>query len=113
MRMREIGEEMAAVVEDLGAHRYGELDRIPARSVLRLSLPVPATPTLEPALALEEREVPQIGLGEQDDVPAVSPVSTVRTTLRHVFLAPKAQRAVSAAAASHLDAGAIVEHGSL
>jgi hypothetical protein len=67
-------------------------------------------PAFEPPLALEERQVAAIGVGEEDDVTAVSSVTAVRAALRHVLLAPEAERAVAPTAAAHLDAGAIVEH---
>ncbi len=78
--------------------------------MLVLALPVTAAAAFEPALALEEREVAAVGIGDEDDVAAIAAVTAVGTALRHVLLAPEAERAVAAAAASHLDAGAIVEH---
>jgi hypothetical protein len=78
--------------------------------VLVLSLAVNASARREPSLALEERKVAQIGVGQQDDVAAVSTVAAVRASLGDVFLPPEAERPVAAAAPAHLDAGAVVEH---
>jgi hypothetical protein len=108
----EIREQVLGLVEDLGAHGDGELDRVSRRTVLRLAPTVTAALTLEAALALEVREVTEVGVRKEDDVAAVAAVAAVRAALRHVLLAAEAERAVAAATASHLDAGAIVEDGS-
>jgi hypothetical protein len=64
----------------------------------------------ETPLALEEGQVAEIGVGDDHDVAPVPTVATVWTPLRHVLLAPEAERAVTAAAPTHLDAGPVVEH---
>jgi hypothetical protein len=70
-----------------------------------------AAPALEATLALEEGEVAAVGIGDEHDVSAVAAVSPVGPAFGHVLLTPEAQRAVASTAATHLDAGAIVEHG--
>jgi hypothetical protein len=76
-------------------------------------VPVAPAATVKVPLALEEREVAKIGVGTEDDIASVPAVAAVGPALGHVLLAPEAERAVTTAAASHLDAGAIVKHGFL
>jgi hypothetical protein len=49
-------------VEHLRTDRDGELDRVSGCAVLRLAPAVAAALTLEAALALKVREVPEIGV---------------------------------------------------
>ena len=109
--MCQVDEQAPFVVEHLRPHGNRHLDGLPVGAVLVLPLSVHAAATLEAALALEEREVAAIRVGNEDDIAAVPPVTAVGPPFRHVLLPPKAERAVPTAAASHLDAGAIVEHG--
>jgi hypothetical protein len=61
--------------------------------------------------APETRQVAQRRVGDDHDVPAAASVAPVGTALRDVRLAPEGDHAVSAVAASHVDARAVVEHG--
>ena len=108
--MSEVDEETSLFVQHLRPHGHRELDALPVGSALVLALTVNAAAAFEPALALEEGEVTAVGVGYEDDVAAVAAVAPVGASPRHVLLAPEAERAVAAAAASHLDPGAIVEH---
>jgi hypothetical protein len=108
--MCEVDEETPFLVQHLRPHGHSELDGVAVGSMLVLALPVDAASALETALALEEGEVAAVGVGDEDDVAAVSAVTTVGAAPRHILFAPEAERAVSATAAPHLDAGTIVEH---
>jgi len=109
----EVDDQPPFIVEYLRPHRNPELDRGAVGSVLVLAVPVAPAATVEAPLALEEREVAKIGVGTEDDIASVPAVAAVGPALGHVLLTPEAERAVTTAAASHLDAGAIVKHGFL
>jgi hypothetical protein len=109
--MREVGEQAALLVEHLRADGNAELDRLARRAVAVGTLSVASTPGLETSLSAEVAEVPKIGVGQEDDVAAPTAVAAVRPSPRDVLLPAEAERAVPAAAARHLDAGAVVEHG--
>jgi hypothetical protein len=108
-RVRKVGEQTPVRVEDLSADRHAQLHVLARTALLVASLAVTAPLGREDALALEERQIAQVGIGEQRDVPPVAAVAAVRTTLRDVLLTPEAERAVPAPASTDLDAGPVVE----
>ena len=63
------------------------------------------------ALAGEVRQVGETGGSLHDDMSASAAVSAVRAASRDVFLAPKAQAAITAVSPTHEDRHAIDEHG--
>jgi hypothetical protein len=108
--MSEVDEETSLLVQYLRPYGNHELDGLAVGSTLVLALPVNAASAFESAFTLEEGEVAPVGIGDEDDITAVTAVTAVGAAPRHVLLAPEAERAVAAAAATHLDAGAIVKH---
>ena len=111
-RVREVDEEPAFGVEHLRPHGHAKLDGFSASPVFVAPLAVAAAAACEAALALEERKVAKIGIGDEDDIAAVAAVAAVGAAPGHVLLTPEAERAVAAAAPTHLDAGPVVEHKS-
>src|SRR4029079_1558761 len=111
--LREVGDELAVLIEDLcpGGHTHSDARTI--RPVLAGAAAVAATAGREAALRAEAREITQIDVGDRDHVAAGPAVAAVRPALGHVLLAPEGQRAVAAAPRLHVDAGAIVEHRAL
>src|SRR5262249_43555971 len=79
---------------------------VPVRSATRA-----ASSCAEQLTALGRRQVAQLGVRDEGDVAAATAVAAVRPALRHVRLAAKAQRAVTAATRLDADARAVVEHG--
>jgi hypothetical protein len=65
---------------------------------------------LDPASPLEAREIAEIGVCDHGHVAAWTAVAAVGPALRHVLLAPEAERTVAAAPGLHPETRAIVEH---
>jgi hypothetical protein len=101
---------MALAVEDLGAHGHAKADRLAGAAVSVGAFPVAPAVGNEATLALEEGEIPEIWVSNQHDIATVSTVAAVGASLRHVLLAPEAERSVAAAAPLNLDPGPVVEH---
>ena len=92
-----------------GRHRNDAVR--PALPVLALALAVLPAPGAEVPAPPERGEVAALGVADQHDVAAAPAVAAVGTAARHVRLAPKADHAVAAAAALHIDLGSIEKHG--
>ena len=109
-RMREIGDEMPFVVEHLRADGYAQHGVVAGRAMFAGS---PAGTTLARrvlALRPKRREIAEVGVGDEHDVPSGASVTSVGPTSGHVLLAPEAERAVSTTPGDRGDAGAVVEH---
>jgi hypothetical protein len=65
---------------------------------------------LEVPARAERRQIAEVRVCDQDDVPAGPAVAAVRATLRDVLLATEVDAAVAATTRLHLDAGAVLEH---
>ena len=109
--MRQVGEQLPVLVEDLRADRNAQLGMLTGSTVLQRAAAVAATLRLDPLVRPEAGEVAQIRVGDQHDVPAGAAVAAVRPALGNVLLATERQAAVAAPPRLHVDAGAIVEHG--
>jgi hypothetical protein len=109
-RRGEVGDDLLVVVEHLRADGDAQLDVGAVRAVLAAPPPRLAAAALEGPLRAERGEVAEIRVGEQHDIAPTPTVAAVGPALRHVFLAPKAETAVTAAARDHLDARPVVEH---
>ena len=108
--MGEIGDEMSFGVEDLRADGDAQHGVFTVRAVLpRAPARAPTTRRVLPPRP-ERRQVAEVGIGDEHDVPAVPAVTAVRPTSGHVLLTPEAERAVSPTPCDRGDAGAIVEH---
>ena len=70
-----------------------------------------ATTGLERLLPREARQVAPVGVGDDHDVAAASPIPSVGAALRHVLLAPEAEPTVAASAGLDANARPVVEHG--
>ena len=63
-RMREVGDQVAVVGEDLRADRDAQLDVVAVRAVLARAAAVPAARRLDQPAALQRREVAQRRVGD-------------------------------------------------
>jgi hypothetical protein len=108
--MGQVRQEMPFAVEDLGPHRYREADQLATAAMSVGAFPVATAVSNESTLALEEGEIAEIGISDEYDIATVASVAAVGPTLRHVLLAPEAERSVAAAAPLNLDPGPVVEH---
>src|SRR5207248_10925561 len=111
-RLREIGDELVAV-EDLRPDRYAEDRVLSARAVRETASAASAATAAELLVRTKAGKVAPSRVGDDHDVAAVTAVSPVRPTARHVFLAPEMDRAVAAAAGDGRQARTVVEHGLL
>ena len=111
-RARQIGDQPPLLVQHLRPRRDAQLDvgscgamapRSPARAALAGADPSPRP---------ESGQVTQLGVGDEHDRAARAAVAAVRAALRHVLLAPEAERAVAAPAGGDVDAGTVAEHRS-
>jgi hypothetical protein len=109
--VREVDEQPSLVVEDLGADRDVELDVVAVGAALVRAAARAASLAGVARLPVKGPEVPQVGIGDEDDAAAVPAVTSVRPALGDVLLAPEADRAVAAAAAPDVDPCAVVEQG--
>src|SRR5207342_1696326 len=75
-RAREIGDE-PVLLEDLRPGRNAELDALAGRAVLPRAAPGAAALRLDPLAPPENREVAQIRVRDEDDVPARPAVAPV------------------------------------
>ena len=109
-RMREIGDEMSFGVEHLRADGDAQHGVVACRAVL--PRPPAGTPPARRVLAPrpKRRQVAEVGVGDEHDVPAVPAVTSVGPASGHVLLAAEAERAVSTTPGDRGDAGAVVEH---
>ena len=108
--MREIGDQVAVVGEDLRADRDAELDVAAVRAVLARAASVLPAPGLDQPAPPQGREIAQRRVGDQDDVAAAAAVAAVRPALGHVLLAAEATVAVAALAGLDANPGPVVEH---
>ena len=106
----EVGNELAALVEELRADRELEHDRGAVGTVLAGAAPVAAALGLERDPSAQHGEIAQIGVRDDDDVAAPAAVTAIGPTLGDELLPAEAQPAVAATTGADSDAGAIVEH---
>ena len=65
---------------------------------------------LDDRLVKKVREIIDVPVGEQNHVAAASAIAAIRSTFRHIFLAPEADAAAPAAAGLSKDFDAIDKH---
>ncbi len=105
----QVGDDLAALVQNLRPDRDDELDVVAVRPVLvRSAARAPAAGAEAPPRA-ERRKVTSIRIGAQHDIAAPATVSPVGAASGNVLLAAEAHRAVAAAAGLDLDVGAVGE----
>ncbi len=107
-RAREIGDE-PVLLEDLRPGGNAELDALAGRAVLARAAPGAAALRLDPLAPPENREVAQIRVRDEDDVPARPAVAAVGAAFRDVLLPPEAERTVAAAPGLDPETRTIVE----
>ena len=108
--MRQVGEQLPVLVEDLRADGNAQLGVLTGRTVLQRAAAAAATLGLDALVRPEAGEVAQVGVGDEHDVAAGAAVAAVGPALGNVLLATEREAAVAAPPRLHVDAGAIVEH---
>ena len=109
IRRGQVGDEPPVGVEHLRAERHTDLRVLTVGSVLPAPAAAPALAGAHPPDAPERREIAERRVGHDEHVAAAPSVAAVRPALRHVLLAPEAERAVAAASRLDVDLRAIVE----
>jgi hypothetical protein len=110
MRLREIGDEVAAG-EDLRPNRDAHLNRLAVGAVLTRAATVAAFARLDRAPPLQVREIAERWIGSEDHVAASSTVTAVGPALGDVLFAAERQTAVAAAAGLDVKLRAVAERG--
>ena len=105
----EIGNQLAALVENLRSDGQVQLDRLAVGTVLVASHPRPTAPGLELVPRAKLGEIAQLRIGDQHDIAAVAAVAAVRSTLGDVLLATKGKAAVPAPPRQNVNASLVVE----
>src|SRR6266511_1294161 len=109
--MCEVGEKLLVLVEHLRSDGHVQLHVLAGRAVLQRASPVPAPAGLEPLVRMEARQVAEIRVGSEHNVATWTADATDRTAFGDVLLATEREAAVAAPPRLHVDAGAVVEHG--
>jgi hypothetical protein len=110
MRLREVGDEIAAV-EHLRADGNAHVDGLAVTAVLARAAAVAALARLDRMSALQVCEIAERWLGDEDDVSASSAVAAVRPAFGDELLAAKRQPAVATAAGLDVKIRAVAERG--
>src|SRR6266542_4422287 len=108
--MREVGEQLLVLVEDLRADGDAQDCVLPRRPVLQSAASIAATFGLDVLVRPEPRQLAQVRVRHEHDVAAGAAVAAVGAALRDVLLPPERKPPVTAPAGLHVDAGAVVEH---